>query len=85
MADVRTLTIVEDLGSEHEREVRKSYNALLNALGDFLDAAEAATTVGDINTAATAMKALIETDTAAIRRVVGTQNIPQRPARAVTS
>lgn len=83
MADVRTQPILQDVGSEELRKLRLSYNALLDAVGDLLDALESAAAIGDVNTAATAFKALIETDTADIVKVGGLPNIPERPSRSV--
>jgi hypothetical protein len=81
MADIRTLNVIEDSGSEELKRLRKSYNALLDNLGTFLDAAEAATIVADINTAATTFLAAIEVDTAEVMKVGGQPGLSNAPAR----
>lgn len=84
MANLRTLPVIQDSGSEELRRLRLSYNALLDAVGNLLDAMEAATAVGDIATAATTMLALLETDATHIPRIGGEPNIPVGPSRPVT-
>ena len=84
MADVRTLPVVEDVGSEELRQLRLSYNALLDQLGTFMDAIEAATADASVNAAATAFLAAAETDTTSILKVGGEPGVPSRPRRAVT-
>jgi hypothetical protein len=82
MADVRTQPVLQDVGSEELRLLRQSYNAMLDAVGDLLDALETAAAIGDVNTAATAFKALIETNTSEIVKIGGLPNIPDAPKRA---
>jgi hypothetical protein len=82
MADVRTVNVIEDVGSEELARLRRSYNALLDQYGNLLDALATATTVGDVNTAATAALAELETDQATIIKVGVTTEMPHRPQRA---
>ena len=83
MADFRTLPIIEDLGSEEVRQLRLSYNALLESLGTYMDAVE--TAAGASAAAATAFLAEVEVDTASVLAIGGLPGVPSRPRRAVTS
>lgn len=85
MADIRSLKIVEDTGSEELKRLRKSYNALLDQLGIFMDALEAATADATVNATATAFLAAVETDSATIVKVEGTPGVGNNPAPSVTS
>lgn len=84
MADLRTQPMVEDTGSEELRRLRKSYNALLDNLGIFMDSLEAATADATVQACATAFLAAVEVDTAEVVKVGG-NDIPNRPQRPVTS
>lgn len=83
MADIRTQPVIEDLGSQEVAQLRTSYNALLEALGDYMDTVE--TAAGASAAAATAFLAVVEVDTTAVKAVGSTTNIPLNPDRAVTS
>lgn len=83
MADLRTVTVIEDTGSEELKRLRKSYNALLAALGRYMDTEEAA--AGASAAAATAFLAEIETDTAEVVAIGGDPNVINNPSRAPTT
>ena len=83
MADLRTQPVVQDTGSEELKKLRLSYNALLDALGDYLDAVEAATQVSDIATAATNLLALLEVDATHIPKIGGEPGVIERPSRPI--
>jgi hypothetical protein len=85
MASLRTLTIPADLGSEEVVRLRKSYNALLDVLGTLLDSLETATLVTDVNAAATAALASLETDATGVIKIDTPPSIPVRPAMPVKS
>jgi hypothetical protein len=85
MADLRTLQVVQDSGSEELKRLRKSYNSLLDALGTFMDSLEAATADATVIACATAFLATVESDTTGVLKITGDPETPNRPARAVTS
>ena len=83
MADLRTVNVIEDTGSEELRRLRKSYNALLAALGRYMDAEE--TAAGASAAAATAFLAEVEVDSAEVVVVGGEPGIQNRPQRPIQS
>ena len=83
MADIRTLAVVEDTGSEEVKRLRKSYNALLDSLGTFMDSVE--TAAGASAAAATAFLAEVEVNTALVVKVTGDPGVGNNPSRGVTS
>jgi hypothetical protein len=83
MADIRTVPIIEDTGSEQLKRLTDSYNALLESLGTYMDTVEAA--AGASAAAATAFLAEVETDTATVVAIGRLPGVQARPARAVTS
>jgi len=83
MADIRTVTVVEDSGSEELKRLRKSYNALLESLGTFMDSVE--TAAGASAAAATAFLAEIETDSAEVVAIGGDPNVGNNPSRSPSS
>jgi hypothetical protein len=85
MADVRTQPVVEDTGSEELRQLRKSYNGLLDVVGTLLDALETAADVGAVNAAAVAALASIESDTATVKKIGGEPGVPSRHQFPVTT
>lgn len=85
MATWRTQPVIEDLGSEEVKKLVRSYNGLLDAVGDLVDALESAAAVGDINTAATAFLAAVESNTATAVKIGREPGVPERPSRPVTS
>lgn len=85
MADLRTVNVIEDTGSEELKRLRKSYNALLDVVGDLLDALETAAAVGDVNTAATNALAVLETNSTEVVKVGGEPGVPNAHQRAVQS
>lgn len=85
MADIRTVTVVEDTGSEELKRLRKSYNSLLDALGTFMDSLEAATADATVQACATAFLAAVETDAAEIIKVGGDPGVPNNQSRAPVS
>jgi hypothetical protein len=84
MAEVRTAPVIEDTGSEEVKRLRKSYNALLDALGTFMDSLEAATADATVQACATAFLASVETDAADIVKIGGEPNVVDAPKRAVS-
>lgn len=84
MADIRTVTVPEDTGSEELKRLRKSYNALLDMFGNLLDALEAAADVAAVNTAATAALAELETNTAVVIKIGADPGVINNPSRAPT-
>ena len=85
MADLRTVNVIEDTGSEELKRLRKSYNALLDNLGIFMDSLEAATADATVLACATAFKAAVESDSAEVVKVGGKPGVPNAPQRPVQS
>jgi hypothetical protein len=82
MADLRTLPMIEDVGSEQLKALTDSYNALLDSLGTYMDAVE--TAAGASATAATAFLAEVETNDALVLKIGRLPGIQARPRREVT-
>ena len=85
MADIRTLTVPADTGSEQLKRLTDSYNALLELLGVFMDDMVAATADATVIAAAQAVLDAVEVDAAEVVAIGRSQDIHVRPARAVTS
>jgi len=85
MAAIRTLPVLEDVGSEQVKQLIISHNALLDALGTFMDSLEVATADATVLACATAFLATAEVDTTAILKIGREPGITSRPKRAVTS
>lgn len=83
MANIRTQPVIEDTGSEQVKKLTDSYNALLEALGTFMDTVE--TAAGASAAAATAFLATVESDTTAVTAIGRQPGVPERPSRPVTS
>ena len=82
MADIRSLKVVEDTGSEELKRLRKSYNALLDSMGTFMDSVK--TAAGASAPAATAFLAEVETDSALVVKVTGDPGVGNNPSRGVS-
>lgn len=85
MADIRTQPVIEDSGSEQLKKLTLSYNALLTALGTFMDSLEVATADATVLACATAFLATVESDTTDVVAVGRQPGVPERPSRPVTS
>jgi hypothetical protein len=85
MADIRTLPVIEDSGSEELKRLRLSYNALLTALGTFMDSLEAATADATVLACATAFLATVESDTTDVLAIGAEPGVPTAPKRSVYS
>lgn len=84
MANLRTLPIVEDLGSEQIKQLIVSYNALLDFVGNIVDDLEGAANIGAVNVAMTARLLELETNTATVLKIGRQPGVPSRPRQAVT-
>lgn len=82
MASIRTLPVIEDVGSEQVKKLTDSYNALVELVGNILDDLEGAADVAAINAAATARLAEIEVENATVVAIGREPGVPERPRRA---
>jgi hypothetical protein len=85
MASPRTLPLIEDVGSEELKQLRISYNSLIDQLGIFMDSLEAATADATVLACATAFLAAIETDAATIVKIGAEPGVVSAPKRPVSS
>jgi hypothetical protein len=85
MANVRTLPMIEDTGSEQVKQLTDAHNALVDLVGNFLDEMEGAADDAARIAACTALLATVETDTSPVVRIGRLPGVPTRPARSVTS
>lgn len=85
MADIRTQPVIEDTGSEELRQLRKSYNGLLDVFGTLIDAIEVGADIAAMQAAATAALASIESDTAVVKKIGGEPGVPSRHQFPVNS
>jgi len=84
MATIRTLPVVEDVGSEQVKQLIISYNAMVELVGNILDDLEGAANIAAVNAAATVRLAEIEVDTATVVAIGREPGVPSRPKRDVT-
>lgn len=85
MANMRTLPIIEDTGSEQVKQLTDAHNALVDLVGDLMDDLEGAADDAARIAAMTARLALVEVDTSPVVKIGRQPGIAVRPARAVTS
>jgi hypothetical protein len=85
MANMRTLPVLEDTGSEQLKKLTDAHNALVDLVGDILDDLEGAADDAARIAAATARLALVEADTSPVVKIGRLPGVVVRPSRAVTS
>ena len=84
MANMRTLPMIEDTGSEQVKQLTDAHNALVDLVGNILDDLEGAADDAARIAAATAQLALVEVDTSPVVKIGRQPGVPSRPKRAVT-
>jgi hypothetical protein len=85
MAEMRTRHVLEDTGSEQLKSLTDAHNALVDLVGDFLDAMETAADDAARIAACTVLLATVETDAATVVKIGRQPGVPVRPRGPVTS